>query len=104
MHTCIAPLVSRSVASNQKWLQEELPRIIEVTRTTKPQHIVDLVRVQFGEQIDYQVALLACNALATDSLDSHRRGFQQLPSFLQAIKDSSPDTYTHLVPSKNQFP
>ena len=62
IHTCIAPLVSRSVASNQKWLQAELPRIMEVTRTTKPQHIVDLVRVQFGEKIDYQVALLARNS------------------------------------------
>ena len=76
IHTCIAPLVSRSVASNQKWLQAELPRIMEVTRTTKPQHIVDLVRVQFGEKIDYQVALLARNTLATDSLDGVSNNFQ----------------------------
>ena len=40
---------------------------MEVTRNTKPKDIVDLVRVQFGKKIDYQVALLARNALATDS-------------------------------------
>jgi len=36
MHTSIAPLASRSVASNQEWLQAEIPRIMEVTRATKP--------------------------------------------------------------------
>jgi len=76
MHICIAPLASRSVASNQEWLQAELPRIMEVTHATKPQVIVGIVRVQFGEQIDHQVALLALNALATDSLESHRDSFQ----------------------------
>lgn len=70
---------------------------MEVTRKTKPQHIVDHVRVQFGEKIDYQVALLARNALATDSLDSHRTSFQQLPGFMRAIQENNPDTYTDLV-------
>ena len=41
--------------------------------------------------------------MATDSLDSHRRSFQQLSSFLQAIKDTNPDTYTHLALSNNRF-
>ena len=96
-HTCIAPLVSRSVASNQEWLQAELPRIMEVTRNTKPKDIVDLIRVQFGEKIDYQVALLARNALATDSLETHRQSFQQLPGFLHAIQETNPNTYTDLM-------
>lgn len=96
-HTCVAPLAPRSVASNQEWLQVELPRIMEVTRHTKPKDIVDLVRVQFGEKIDYQVALVARNALATDSLEAHRQSFQQLPSFLRAIKDTNPNTYTNLT-------
>ena len=84
-HTCIATLVSRSVASNQEWLQVELPCIMNVTRNTKPKYIVDLVRVQFGEKIDYQIALLARIALATNYIESHREGFQQLPGCLLAI-------------------
>ena len=102
-HTCIAPLASRSVAATQDWLQIELPRVMEVHRGTQPHDIVNCVKVQFGECIDYKVVLRVRNRLASDSLQEHRNSFEKLPSFIQAIKATNPDTYSHLFTQNNRF-
>ena len=65
------------VASNEECRQVELSRVMTVTRSTKPEDIVNCIRVQFAEPIDYQVGLRVRNTLATNSLNEFQRSFQQ---------------------------
>ena len=76
---------------------------MEINRRTKPQDIVDCVRVQFTERIDYQVALRVRNALSQDSLFEHRSSFEQLPAYIRALQQSNPTVYTHLHTHENRF-
>ena len=87
-HTCIAPLASRSVVATQDWLQIELPRVMEVHRGTQPHDIVNCVKVQFGECIDYKIALRVWNRLASDSLQEHWKA-----SFLYSSDQSNQPRY-----------
>ena len=76
---------------------------MEIHQDTMPQDIVDCVRVQYAERIDYQVALRVRNASAGDSLEAYRISFQQLPLFLNALQAGNPDTYIHLLIQQDRF-
>ena len=82
---------------NQEWLQVELLCLSEVPLNTKLKDIVNLVRVQFEDKINYQVVLLTCITLVIDSLETHQKSFQQLPVFLFAIQATNLDTYTNFM-------
>ena len=50
-HICVAPLGFRSAASTQEWLQKEMPKHMEITKSTTVADIVSQVQIIFAEQI-----------------------------------------------------
>jgi len=56
-HTCVgAPPVKRGLATERWWLQEILPTVITVTKTTTPKQIIDAMALHHQVAISYQAA------------------------------------------------
>jgi hypothetical protein len=56
-HNCVgAPPVKRGFTTQQWWLQEILPTVITVTKTTTPKQIIDAMALHHQVAISYQAA------------------------------------------------
>ena len=85
-HAClVVEMQSHQTANHQSWLLREVPDPIIITRTTKPIHIVDAVRLYRGEQISYQAAHQVKMQLVNAQADKQERQFELLLAYLQTL-------------------
>lgn len=97
-HNCIAAQIveKRTPASTQTWLQQILPDHLVITKDTRPREIVDCLRLRFGEEINYQVALRVKKGLLEDGLQEQREGFTKLPAYIENLRTTNPTAHIHL--------
>lgn len=86
----------RGAASRQDWIQEVLPDHLVITKETRPQEIIDCMRLQFGEVINYQVALRAKKGVLSDGIQEHRQAFAQIPAYVERLHAENPTAHVHV--------
>lgn len=86
-HTCFgAALAKHSSFSKKDWLDEAVTQHLLVTKTTKPQEVVDTIKVHYAETISYKVAQMAVQRLLDGGLGKQRYSFQLLPSYRDTVE------------------
>jgi hypothetical protein len=93
IHTYLEDPLKFGGASYITWLIEVIPQHLSVRPLTKPQDLVDYVRLQYGEIITYQQAHRTRIALLKDVLGDYRYSFEQLPAYGEALLLQAPGTY-----------
>jgi hypothetical protein len=96
IHTCLGGPSKFGGASHITWLIEAIPQHLSVRQSTKPQDLVDCVRLHYGEIINYKQAQRTRAALLEDALGDHRHSFEQLPAYGEALLIQAPGTYFYL--------
>lgn len=106
-HTCLPGNAGKrtSVTGTQAWLRRHIPKYLNITQATKPQEIIDCLRIQFGEVLLYKAASRIKTYLLDNTLEGQREGFRQLPQYVQSVLHANPDTYIRLSSDDgtNQF-
>jgi hypothetical protein len=96
-HTCWdGGLAKFSSSSNRTWLDEAASQHILVTKTTKPQEIVDTISIHFAEKISYKVAQQCRLRLLDGGLGQQRYSFQLLPAYRDTVELRCPGTTVDL--------
>lgn len=114
-HTCLnTGPVSRSVANTQRWvssstqfpsmslvsntqqLRETIPHHLVVTKDTTPKQIQDCIALIYRQDVNYQAAHRAKQALLDNTLRQHREAFTKLPSYVDRLKEFDPEGHYHL--------
>lgn len=86
-HTCYTSGIAKFPTSASKdWVDEATPQHLLVTKTTKPQEIVDTIRIHFAEKISYKVAQVCRQRLLDGGLGKQHYSFQLLPTYRDAIE------------------
>ena len=93
IHTCLGGPSKYGGASHVAWLIEAIPQHLSVRQLTKPQDLVDCVRLHYGEIISYKQAQRTRAALLEDALGDHRHSFEQLPAYGEALLLQAPGIY-----------
>jgi hypothetical protein len=97
-HTCVGRGVRKFSSSSKKdWLDPTVSRHLNVTRTTRPQEIVDMLRVQFAEHIDYKRAQECRLRLLAEDIGAQRHSFQLLPAYKLLLEEKSPGVHVDLM-------
>lgn len=86
----------RGAPSRQHWIQEVLPDHLVITKETRPQEIIDYMRLRFGEVIDYQVALRAKKGVLSDGILEHRQAFAQVPAYVERLQAENPMVHVNV--------
>jgi hypothetical protein len=96
-HQCIGAAVRTHRSSScQDWLDGAVTRHMKVTRDTTPKQIVDMLQVEFLEQVSEKVAALCRHRLLKSDLGSQRQSFVLLPAYERCLQEASPTVYTDL--------
>ena len=97
-HTCLPGNGGKrtSVAGSQVWLQRHIPKYLNITQATKPREIIDCLRIQFGEILEYKAVSRLKTNLLDNTLEGQREGFRQLPQYVNSILQANPNTYVRL--------
>jgi hypothetical protein len=95
-YTCLGGPSKHGGASYIAWLIEAISQHLSVRPLTKPQDLVDCVRLHYGEIITYQQAHRTRAALLENALGDHRSSFEQLPAYGEALLSQAPGIYFHL--------
>jgi hypothetical protein len=76
IHTYFGGPSKHGGASHIVWLIEAIPQHLSVRPSTKPQDLVNCVRLYYGEAITYKQAQRTRAALLEDALGDHRYSFK----------------------------
>jgi hypothetical protein len=96
-HTCWAGGIAKfSSSASKDWLDEAASQHLLITKTTKPQEIVDTISIHFAEKISYKVAQLCRQRLLDGGLGYQRYSFQLLPAYCDALELRCPGTTADL--------
>ena len=96
LHNCMGSTVRpRATANSQSWLQRVVPEIMIVRRDTKPQAIIDAIRMRYSEQVNYQAAEQCKSVLVGARAQQETAQLSLLPVYLQALRLANPFCYTH---------
>jgi hypothetical protein len=75
-HTCWTSSVAKfSSLATKEWLDEATLQHLCITKTTKPQEIVDAIKIHFAETVSYRVAHLCQQRLLDRGLRKQRYSF-----------------------------
>lgn len=77
---------SSSVANQQSWLRRVIPQHLLITKSTKPQDIIDCVRMHYSHTTSYQAALKVKSYLLSDKREDQISQFQSIPPYLELLK------------------
>ena len=86
-----------SSASKKDWLDGVVSRHLLVTTRTTPQEILDLLRIQFAEEIDYKRAQECRLRLLDQDIGKQRHSFQLLPAYKLLVEAVSPAVHIELL-------
>jgi hypothetical protein len=75
-----------SASASKDWVDEAALQHLLVMKTTKPQEIVDTIRIHFAEKISYKVAQVCRQRLLDGALGKQRYSFQLLPAYCDAVE------------------
>ena len=89
------PSKRRSV-STQTFLQETVPKIMQIDRTAKPKYIVKAVNHEYNQSILYQVAYRMLGTINGTSIDEEREQFRQLGLLVETIRQADLAGYVKL--------
>jgi hypothetical protein len=90
-HTCWTGGVAKfSSSATKEWLDEATSQHLCVTKTTKPQEIVETIQIHFAETVSYKVAQLCRQRLLDGGLGKQRYSFQLLPAYSDAVELQCP--------------
>ena len=96
-HTCWTGGVAKFSSSASKyWVDEAASQHLLVTKTTKPQEIVDTIRIHFSETISYKVAQMCRQRLLDGGLGKQCYSFQLLPAYYDALELRCPGSTVDL--------
>jgi len=96
-HNCVgAPPAKRGLATQQWWLQEILPTVITVTKTTTPKQIIDAMALHHQVAISYQAAKKAKSFVLGDDIQQQGNQFRLLPAYIDAVRKADPHAHVHL--------
>ncbi len=85
-----------SSASRKEWLDRVVSRYLLVTNKTSPSEILNLLRVQFAEEIDYKRAQECRLRLLDGDIGRQRHSFQLLPAYKELLESVSPAVHVEL--------
>lgn len=89
--TCVGLLPSkRRSVSTQTFLQEPVPKIMQIDRATKPKDIVKAINHEHNQSISYQVAHRVFGTINGISIDEEREQFRQLGLLVETIRQADP--------------
>ena len=77
---------SSSVTNQQSWLRRVIPQHLLITKSTKPQDIIDCVRMHYSHTTSYQAALKVKSYLLSDKREDQISQFQSIPPYLELLK------------------
>jgi hypothetical protein len=94
-HTaCVGLLPSkRRSVSTKTFLQETVPKIMQVNRTTKPKDIVKAINQEYNQSISYHVAHRVLRTINGTSIDDEREQFRQLGLLVETICQADPAAF-----------
>jgi hypothetical protein len=98
-HRCVTrgERIRRS-SSKKEWLDPVVSRHLAVTKATKPQEIVDLLRVGFSEaRLSYKVAQLCRMRLLDSDIGKQRHSFELLPAYKTLLESVDPEVHVDLM-------
>ncbi len=103
-HTCIgmAP-PTRLPAASLSWLLREVPKVLEVSRTTSTRSIVDAVRIHWQQHIHIWQAQRVKALILHDTFSQHREQFFLLPSYLEELSNTNEGVYHFLQVDEENF-
>lgn len=73
-----------------------------MTKATTPQQILDLLRVQFAEEVDYKRAQECCLRLLDGDTGKQRHSFQLLPAYKEVLLTTSPTAHIELLQDRHK--
>jgi hypothetical protein len=91
----LLPSKRRSVCT-QTFLQETVPRIMQIDHTTNPKGIVKAINHEYNQSISYQVAHRVLGTINGTSIDEEREQFRQLGLLVETIRQADPAGYVKL--------
>lgn len=102
-HSCGSRATRKfSSASKKDWLDGVVSRHLAVGKATTPQQIIDLLRVQFAEEIDYKRAQECRLRLLDGDIGKQRNSFQLLPAYKELLEMSSPAVHVELQRDRHE--
>jgi hypothetical protein len=84
------------------WPDGVVSRHLAVGKATTPQQIIDLLRVQFAEEIDYKRAQECRLRLLDGDIGKQRSSFQLLPTHKELLEMSSPAVHVELQRDRHE--
>jgi hypothetical protein len=92
-HTsCIGAAVpTRTSVNNHEFLLSAIPKILPVSRATKPCDVQKAIQLHYGDKVNYQPAHKALRALQGGTIEQEREEFRHLPAYQEVLKQRDPE-------------